>query len=44
MTNSGSASAARRQIELLEIAHGSFGSQVLFTANELCVFGELATE
>lgn len=42
MNNSGSTSAVRRQIELLEIAHGYFGSQVLFTANELGVFGELA--
>lgn len=35
-------SAVRRQIELLDIAHGYFGSQVLFTANELGVFGALA--
>jgi len=42
MTNPGSTSAARRQIELLEIAHGYFGSQVLFTANELGVVGALA--
>lgn len=36
------ASVARRQIELLETAHGYFGSQVLFSANELGVFDELA--
>lgn len=36
------ASVARRQIALLEIAHGFFGAQVLFTAHELGVFGELA--
>jgi 2-polyprenyl-3-methyl-5-hydroxy-6-metoxy-1,4-benzoquinol methylase len=35
-------SVVRRQIELLDTAHGYFGSQVLFTANELGVFGELA--
>ena len=35
-------SIARRQIELLETAHGFFGAQILFTANELGVFGELA--
>lgn len=42
MSNSGSRSVVRRQIELLEIAHGFFGAQVLFTANELGVFGGLA--
>lgn len=36
------ASVVRRQIELLDTAHAYFGSQVLFTANELGVFGELA--
>jgi 2-polyprenyl-3-methyl-5-hydroxy-6-metoxy-1,4-benzoquinol methylase len=42
MNDSRGASVVRRQIELLDIAHGYFGSQVLFTANELGVFGALA--
>jgi SAM-dependent methyltransferase len=40
-TQSRSASVARRQIELLDTAHGYFGSQVLFSANELGVFDHL---
>ena len=34
-------SAIRRQIQLLDTAHGYFGSQVLFSANELGVFAAL---
>lgn len=41
MNDSRGASVARRQIELLDIANGYFGAQVLFTANELGVFGQL---
>lgn len=42
MTTSRETSVVRRQIELLDTAHAYFGSQVLFTANELGVFGALA--
>ena len=42
MSDTERSSVGRRQIELLETAHAFFGAQVLFTANELGVFGELA--
>ncbi|HEY8726597.1 MAG TPA: methyltransferase [Gaiellaceae bacterium] len=42
MTGRRGTSLLRRQIELLETAEGFFGAQVLFTANELGVFAELA--
>lgn len=41
MSNVRDTSVIRRQIELLETAHGYFGSQVLFSANELGVFEAL---
>lgn len=44
MSKSSRVSVVRRQIELLETAEGFFSSQVLFTANELGVFEELAKE
>ena len=41
MSNVRDRSVIRRQVELLQTAHGYFGSQVLFSANELGVFGAL---
>lgn len=42
MTTTGSASAERRQIELLKTVEGFFDAQIAFAANELDVFGQLA--
>lgn len=44
MTNARGTSVIRRQIELLDMAHGYFGSQVLFSANELGVFAALSEQ
>lgn len=41
MHESRGGNVVRQQIELLETAHGYFGAQILFTANDLGVFAEL---